>query len=163
VGLNVIHRRVHCLTAWLLDTMHTLRHRNGRPLIKVLGPPDTIDRGGTIAFVLDDPNSRRIDSEAVEMLANRAGLALRSGCFCNAGAAEAAFDLRAEQLRPWFERATTVTYDELRDGLRTSNGHVVGAVRASLGIASTFADVHSFILFLSEFLDREADEFEREV
>ncbi len=156
VGLDVIHRRVQCLTSWLLATMATLHHRNGRPLVHVLGPADTVDRGGTIAFVLDDCAGRRIDSHVVEALANRAGISLRSGCFCNPGAAEVAFGLRAEELRPWFDRPATVTYDELRDGLRGADGQMIGALRASLGIASTFSDVHQLTLLLGTLLDPRA-------
>jgi hypothetical protein len=32
-----------------------------------------------------------------------------------------------------------------------------GAVRVSLGVASTFADVHHFLLFAATFLDNEPD------
>ena len=41
VGLAAIHRRVHCLTAWLLDALTGLRHANGRPLVQILGPVTT--------------------------------------------------------------------------------------------------------------------------
>ncbi len=158
LGVDAIGRRVRCLTGWLLETVATLRHGNGRALVRVLGPTDTTDRGGTVAFVLDDCAGRRIDSAVVEALANRAGISLRSGCFCNPGAGEAAFGLGAEQLRPWFGRPAPVTYEELRDGLRTPDGHIIAAVRASLGIASTFSDVHRLAVFLSGFLDGHAED-----
>src|SRR5262249_55036939 len=48
VGLGAIHTRVMCLTEWLLGALTGLRHRNGRPLVEMLGPADTVDRGGTV-------------------------------------------------------------------------------------------------------------------
>jgi selenocysteine lyase/cysteine desulfurase len=33
IGMDTIHERVHCLTGWLLDTLLSLRHSNGMPLV----------------------------------------------------------------------------------------------------------------------------------
>ena len=41
IGVDAIHERVRCLTAWLLDAMTGLRHRTGQPVVEVLGPTDT--------------------------------------------------------------------------------------------------------------------------
>jgi len=47
IGIDKIHTRVMCLTGWLLDRLPTLKHSNGRPLIRVYGPATTEGRGGT--------------------------------------------------------------------------------------------------------------------
>ena len=58
VGLESIHRRVMCLTEWLLGAMAGLRHRNGRRVIEIHGPADGNERGGTVAFLMRDRDGR---------------------------------------------------------------------------------------------------------
>ena len=41
IGIDLIHTRVMCLTGWLIDRLLALRHSNGKPLIRLYGPPDT--------------------------------------------------------------------------------------------------------------------------
>ena len=157
VGLDAIHRRVRCLTSWLLATMATLHHRDGRPLVHVLGPADSVDRGGTIAFAC----SMTAPADASTVTSSRRW-PIAPGSRCAAAASATPVQPRLpsactpEQLRPWFARPGTVTYDELRDGLRTADGQMIGAVRASLGIASTFSDVHRLARLLGALLDRHA-------
>lgn len=153
VGIDTIHERVHCLTSWTLARMHGLRHRTGRSLVRLLGPGDTIDRGGTIAFTLRDPAGRPHDIRLVNSLAAARGLALRSGFFCNPGAGEAAFGLTARAVQPTFDRRRDFTFDELRADLREAIGEDVGALRASFGIVSDFADAWRLCQFLASFLD----------
>ena len=50
VGLDSIHRRVGCLTGWLLDALDGLRHTNGRRLVEIYGPRTVRDRGGTVTL-----------------------------------------------------------------------------------------------------------------
>src|SRR5512138_1812314 len=69
IGLDTIHRRVCCLTGWLLDNLLALRHSNGQPLIRLYGPPTTNQRGGTIQVNFFDRAGRLIDCNAVERLA----------------------------------------------------------------------------------------------
>ena len=153
-GLAAIHRRVHCLTAWLLDALTGLRHANGRPLVQILGPVTTERRGGTVTFLMRDPGGTTIDDRRVEELAGQANISLRTGCFCNPGAAEVAHGLSACQMRPWFGRDEPVTQLELRRGLRTRHGLDPSAIRVSVGVASNFADVYRFMCFVQRFADR---------
>jgi len=141
-GLTAIHHRAHCLTAWLLDALTGLRHANGRRLVQVLGPATTERRGGTVTFLMRDREGNTIDDRRVEELASRANISLRTGCFCNPGAAEVAHGLSACQMRPWFGRDEPVTQLELREGLRSQHGLVPSAIRVSVGVASDFADVY---------------------
>jgi selenocysteine lyase/cysteine desulfurase len=86
--------------------------------------------------------------------ASAAGISLRAGCFCNPGAGEWAFGLTSADVRGrWWARALG-GQRFLRKGLSTVDDYLTliglptgGAVRVSLGIASTLADVDSFLDF----------------
>jgi molybdenum cofactor sulfurtransferase len=161
IGLEVIHERVRCLTAWLLDSIAGLTHRNGRPLVGVHGPARNEGRGGTISFNLYDPDGVGLDIRRVEELANRERISLRTGCFCNPGAGESAYGLTPEQIGRYFHEEEGIGFDELRSRIRAEYGMEVGAVRVSVGVAADFADVFRFVRFLRGFLDRSAAEVGR--
>ncbi len=156
VGVEVVHERVRCLTAWLLARMEGLRHGNGRPMVRLHGPSRAEARGGTIAFNLLDPDGRAYDIRRVEELANVERISLRTGCFCNPGAGEATYGLTAEQIGSFFHLAEGMSFDDLRARIRASFGLEVGAIRVSVGIASNFADVQRFLAFAAAFRDRSA-------
>jgi selenocysteine lyase/cysteine desulfurase len=158
IGVTSIHERVSCLTAWLLDALTGLRHSNGRGLVQVHGPTDTAARGGTVTFLVRDRDGHPVDDRRVEELANRAGISLRTGCFCNPGAGEIAHRLGAETMRKWFVRDEPMSFLELRDRLFAEHALLVAAVRVSVGIATTFADVYRFMCFMQGFVDRTVDD-----
>ncbi len=158
VGRRPVHDNVSALTGWLLTQLAELRHADGRPVVQVLGPVTSEQRGGTIAMVVRDRDGIAFDGRLVETLANRQRISLRSGCFCNPGAGEAALGLCKADLAPWFGRSRTVTFDELSDGMRRDHGAVLAAVRASLGIVSDLEDVRRFLAFLEQFCDRRVGE-----
>jgi molybdenum cofactor sulfurtransferase len=161
IGFDAVHDRVQSLTAWLLDALTGLCHADGRQLVEVLGPTDTVDRGGTIAFVMRDRDGCAVDDRRVEELANPAGISLRTGCFCNPGAGEVAHHLSAREMARWFGRGEAVSFSDLREELRAEHGVLVGAIRVSVGVATSFADVYRFLCFLQGFVDRTADEIGR--
>jgi selenocysteine lyase/cysteine desulfurase len=154
IGIETIQRNVRQLTGGLLDRLGRLRHTNGRPMVRIYGPQDTRERGGTVALNLLDPDGVPVDERLVATESAAAGIALRTGCFCNPGAGEGAFEITDGQMRgspDW----GALTVDEYLDriGLRTG-----GAVRVSLGIASNQADVDSFITFVEQtYRDRPAE------
>jgi selenocysteine lyase/cysteine desulfurase len=121
-----------------------LRHPSGAPLVRVYGPPGMDARGGTIAFNVLAPSGLLLDYRRVEAEANRWLISLRSGCFCNPGASEAALGLHSNVLEPLF-----ATGRPSADAL--ARRHAFGAVRVSLGIATTPADLARFIEFLRRF------------
>jgi molybdenum cofactor sulfurtransferase len=161
VGLDVIHRRVAGLTGWLLDALCGLSHRNGRRVVQIHGPTHTVERGGTVAFSMHDRNGRPIDDLRVEELANRVNISLRTGCFCNPGAGEAAHQLAGEHMRKWFGRANPMTYLELRDRIRMEHDRFPSAIRISVGVATNFADAYRFLCFLQGFVDRSVAEIDQ--
>ena len=153
LGIGAIHERVGCLTSWALKRLHALRHRSGRPLVRILGPEDSTDRGGTIAFALLDDRGRSHDIRQVCRLAAEDGVGLRSGFFCNPGAGEVAFGLTGALLKPIFDHRHDFTFDDMRADVRRQTGNDVGALRASFGIVSDFSDAWRFARFLERFLD----------
>jgi selenocysteine lyase/cysteine desulfurase len=144
IGLDLIHQRVMCLTGWLLGRLADLRHGNGQPMARVYGPASTRDRGGTVAFNLLDPGGRIIDERAVARDTAAAGISIRTGCFCNPGAGEGAFNLtKADWRKAAPGRARTM--DQYLDLLRMPSG---GALRASVGLASNVEDLERFLAFV---------------
>ena len=141
---------MHCLTGWLLDALLSLRHAGGRPLLTVYGPVTTDGRGATIAFNIHDATGAMVEHTEVETRAAAAGISLRTGCFCNPGAGEIALGLSAGELDRCFtgsgDRMTREDFGRCLEG-----GKSPGAVRVSLGLASTFADVRTFVQFVRGF------------
>ena len=154
VGLDAIHRRVACLTGWLLDALDGLCHEGGQRLVQIHGPSTTAERGGTVAFSMYDRNGWRIDDLWVEQLACRAGISLRTGCFCNPGASEAAHQLGPEHMRKWFGHDEPMSDFDLRDRIRIEHGRLPSAIRISVGLATNFADAYRFLCFLQGFADQ---------
>ncbi|NPV87827.1 MAG: aminotransferase class V-fold PLP-dependent enzyme [Anaerolineae bacterium] len=150
IGYDIIHTRVHALCGWLLEEMTALRHPNGLPLVKIYGPESAEGRGATIAFNFFDRNGHFIDHLRVEERANRAGISLRTGCFCNPGGGETALGLSADELTTCFSLSQRMEYQDFR---RCINDKSTGAVRVSLGLASTFADAYRFMTFAAAFSD----------
>ncbi|MEP7359018.1 MAG: aminotransferase class V-fold PLP-dependent enzyme, partial [Anaerolineales bacterium] len=151
IGIELIHTRVMCLTDWLIQRLLALRHNNGRPLLRLYGPPNTQQRGGTIQMNFFDPDGRLIDCTTVERLANAECISLRAGCHCNPGAREVALGFGQAELEVCFRDKDEQTFDEF---LRVIDGKTTGALRASLGLATTFADVYKFAAFAETFVDR---------
>jgi selenocysteine lyase/cysteine desulfurase len=154
IGMDLIGRRVACLTGWLLDRLRAMRHSDGQPMVRVYGPPDLRERGGTVAFNFLDPHGGLVDERLVATESTAAGFSLRTGCFCNPGAGEGAFGIDGQSLHGssgWGIR----TVDEYLTLIGLPTG---GAVRVSFGLASTFDDVERFVAFAERtYRDRLAD------
>ncbi len=154
IGLDLIHTRVRSLTDWLLQALTALRHGSGEPIVRVYGPVDAADRGGTIALNLYDANGHFIDHRVVEQRANEANLSVRTGCFCNPGGGEVALGLSAGELSACFVNTVDrLALDEFR---RCIDDKSTGAVRVSLGLVTTFGDVYRFAEFAAGFADKTA-------
>jgi selenocysteine lyase/cysteine desulfurase len=130
IGLARIARHTKAVTARFLDGLRALGER-----VVIYGPTDAADRGGTVTF-----NLRRgadvLPYEIVEAAARERGIAVRGGCFCNPGAAEHAFHIPREAARECLRGEYSVS--RFRSCL---GNHPVGAIRASVGIASTHDDI----------------------
>jgi selenocysteine lyase/cysteine desulfurase len=158
IGVELIGRRVAMLTSWLLTCLTRLRHSSGAPMIRLYGPPSVAARGGTVTLNFTDPDGRLVDERAVARDAAAARISLRTGCFCNPGAAEAAFGLDEQRLRA--ARRALGNRDDvtLEDYLPLVGMRTGGAVRVSLGVASTLEDVEAFLDFAERtYRDRRPD------
>lgn len=162
IGMENIHERVRCLTGWLLNALLSLHHSNGTPLVEVYGPYNTDRRGGTIALNFCKPDGSVIDERVIDLRASEIRLSLRTGCFCNPGAGEAAFDLSKDTLQKIFHEKSKDTLPQLFKGegemswdqfLANLGMESAGAVRISLGLVTNFADVHRLVQFARTFLD----------
>jgi selenocysteine lyase/cysteine desulfurase len=161
IGIDLIGRRVSILTAWLLDRLGRLRHSCGAPLVRVYGPLTGVGRGGTVALNFLDAGGRVVDERAVSRDTSAAGISLRTGCFCNPGAGEAAFGLRRRDLigaRRALRGSLAGGSAAVDDYLSLVGMPSGGAVRVSLGVASTLDDVETFLDFVERtYRDRHRD------
>jgi molybdenum cofactor sulfurtransferase len=153
IGIDVIHERVLCLTGWFLDQLTALRHSNGSPVVQIYGPITTEQRGGTIAFNFFNPQGKLLDCYEQQEKTNQLTISVRSGCFCNPGVREIALGFKAEDLANYFREKERMTYDQF---VHAIDGQKAGALRISVGLATTFADVYRFMQFAHTFVDRMA-------
>lgn len=136
---RAVHVASH--TTRLVQGLQGLRHPDGRPRVCCYGVDEGAgDRGNTVAFNVLDRYGRPLPYALVEKAAAARQVALRGGCFCNPGAAEAAFgwpaDLSGACLREHRETFSVQRFSEC-----VGPDYPVGAVRASVGIATNAADV----------------------
>lgn len=135
---------VRQLTSALLSGLAALRHRNGRPIAAIYGPLTGDRRGGTVAFNLKDDRGRWIPHGLIEHRAAQRRISLRSGCFCNPGVAEAAFGFDARQAARCVKKSRGLgpTADFSIAAFARCMGNVpVGAIRASIGLATNVRDI----------------------
>jgi molybdenum cofactor sulfurtransferase len=154
LGVSLVHERVAALTGWLLESLSSLRHADGRALARIYGPLGTADRGGAIALNFSDARGNAIDHRIIEAEAGARGISLRTGCFCNPGAGEIALGISKGELATCFTSPAhqkRLTLDDFRDCIDHKS---TGAVRISLGIASDFKDAQAFVDFARDLLDR---------
>jgi selenocysteine lyase/cysteine desulfurase len=148
VGMPRLTAHVSSLTARFLREIATLRHPSGHPLVRVYGPKDMTERGGTVAFNLEDARGEAIPYDVVESRARDAGVSIRGGCFCNPGASEAAFGLQAPQITTCLDRLGD---DFTIDRFATCTGTAVGALRVSVGLANNETDIARAVDVLASF------------
>jgi len=142
---------LQALTGHLIRGLQALRHSNGAPLVTIHGPSDLRARGATVAITLRDAGGKVLPYWTFEAAARIAGLAIRGGCFCNPGCAEAAFG--------WSPATTAPCLDALGSdfsvpGFAECVGDgPVGAIRLSLGLGSLRRDVDAALTFIGGYLE----------
>jgi selenocysteine lyase/cysteine desulfurase len=154
IGLETIQTRIGCLTAWLLSELLELRHANGRPMVRIYGPANTISRGGTITLNFYDPDGHLLDYRRVEELAIARRISLRTGCFCNPGAGETAEGLTESDMLSAIAPGVDMTLPLFLQVMQHRGGKSAGAIRISLGLVSNFADVDALLEFAAGFRDQ---------
>jgi len=144
VGMDRLSAHVARLTTTLLQGLCALRHADGSPMVRVYGPTDTRDRGGTVAFNVLAKDGRVVPYWIVAERAHALGVALRGGCFCNPGAAETALGFDAAAAARCLTEGSAGGEFSIRRFAECMNHDgrtAVGAMRASLGMANNLADV----------------------
>ena len=154
IGIDTIQTRVRCLTGWLLGQLVEMRHSNGRPMVRIYGPVTTADRGGTVTMNFYDPDGHLLDYRRVEELASLERISLRTGCFCNPGAGEAAEGLTEADVVAAIEESPEMTMPRFLQIITHRGGKSAGAIRVSLGVASNVADVSRFVQFAEGLRDQ---------
>ncbi|EGX93453.1 cysteine desulfurase [Cordyceps militaris CM01] len=125
--------------------------RDGAKLVVCYGPAGVRDRGGTVCFNILDRHGVVLDERRVAAESAAAGISLRTGCFCNPGAGEAALGITGGILargRAAAAAASSSSYQDFVGALEDGGVPAVGAVRVSLGIASVAADVEYLVAFV---------------
>lgn len=154
IGIDIISERVRCLTSWLIEQLYSLKHSNGRPLVRLYGPLNTNHRGGTITFNLYDPEEHLFNYRRIEELANHEGISLRTGCFCNPGASEMAEGITPEAVELGISSVSDINFWNFMHIMQELDNKSVGAIRVSVGLATNFADVYQFWRFIIGFCDQ---------
>lgn len=153
-SMRCISAHTSALTAHLHASLSALHHASSpsSPLLTIYNDhsafADPTRQGPMIAFnVLRRDGRTLVPPAVVERAADACRIYVRSGSLCNPGGAARYLGWEASELRALYER----------DGLRCSDGNVgviagraTGVVRASLGAASTRADVDALVGFLRE-------------
>lgn len=145
-----LRARSQALTDDFLRRAATLRREDGGPLVRVYGPLDPVGRGGTVAFNVLGGEDRVIPYGEVERRARDHGVAIRGGCFCNPGAAEAAFG---------FDRFDVGRCLDALEGQfsieafqrRLGPDATVGALRLSVGAPTTYRDLDRALSLIASF------------
>jgi molybdenum cofactor sulfurtransferase len=154
IGIEAIGERVRCLTGWLIEELMALRHSNGRAMVRIYGPITTQGRGATLALNFYDPQGHLLDYRRIEELAKAERISLRTGCFCNPGSSETAEGLTEEDMLAGLGEGPGISLRAFVQLLQRRGQKSAGAIRASFGIASNFADAWRFVQFASRFRDQ---------
>jgi molybdenum cofactor sulfurtransferase len=151
IGYPLIHERVRCLTGWLLQNLREMKHSTNAPLARIFGPTHTEGRGGTVTFHLFNKDGVIIDHHFIESEAGKRNISLRTGCFCNPGAGEAALEISEQKLSACFAQHADdrLSRDDL---LACVDRKSSGAIRVSIGFVTNFADVEAFLDFAESLL-----------
>lgn len=149
IRMENISYRIKELSELFLQSLVNLMHDNGEPLIKLYGPKNTENRGGTFLINFFDRQGQQYPFQYIEQQANNEMISLRTGCFCNPGIDELNNSLSADQLKNYFTSRDQGDYDDMIKFL----GKLRGAVRISFGIATTKDDIGKFIRFAKKFLN----------
>jgi selenocysteine lyase/cysteine desulfurase len=151
IGIDDICARVSAHRARFVSQLAGLRSRSGRPLAIIYGPRSTHGCGATVAFNLTFGDGAPIPLSRVVERARNEGVSLRGGCFCNPGASEAAFCFPADATARCLETANADGFSVEKFAACLGRDTAVGAVRASMGIATNDRDIDRAISVIRSF------------
>lgn len=147
LGMPVIQKRLWCLTDYLLKELQALQHSNGKPLIHIFGPVDSVNRGSTIIMNFFDSAGEKIDVAEIEQQANKRKISIRMGCFCNPGIDEINNCITSDELSVFYSSSDETHFDKIH-----FLGKMRGAIRISLGLMTNYKDCEAYLDFCRSFL-----------
>ncbi len=154
IGIDTIQTRVQSLAGITLARLLDLRHANGRHMVRIYGPATMTARGATLTMNFYDPDGHLVDYRRVEELASERRISLRTGCFCNPGAGEAAEGLTEADMRAAMAAGPEMNLTRFVQLMQERGGKSAGAIRISFGLVSTVADAARFLGFAEELRDQ---------
>jgi len=122
VGLYKIHDRVKALADHMYYQLKSLKHSNGNPVVRVHGPQDRKDVGGTFIMNFFRADGSTIPFEEVEEKANEHKISIRSGCFCNPGIDEVNNCVTMDELAGYFTSHSNGDYKDMVNFLHKMRG-----------------------------------------
>ena len=183
VGIEQIAAQSCALARWLEKSLtalyHTAKHQT--PLCRVYGPPTTSTStttdadGNTTTSISSDNGGRKgatvmlnffdcygavISHALVRRAADKYGITVRNGCFCNLGAVQQATYATAGAEHCELDKKEKILDCGAFDSKILNKGDC-GAVRVSFGPGSTFTDAYNFYLFGKGLLNVEASVVEK--
>jgi selenocysteine lyase/cysteine desulfurase len=154
IGMQNISAHVQQLCKLFLQQLQTLKHYNGKPLIKLYGSKNTENRGATFLINFFDIKGQLYPFHFIEEKANANMISLRTGCFCNPGIDETNHCINRDQLKDYFTGRQHGDYFDMIQYLRKLRG----AVRVSFGFPTSSEDILKFIHFAKTFLNKKVPE-----
>ena len=153
LGMERVCGHVQAITSDLIDALSGMVHGNGTPVVHILGPSSSYKRGGTVAINVVDVKGAIIPPMVVERLANEQMISIRSGCFCNPGDSEILFPEAWRAMMEILDEGDPLKAREIGLG-------IAAAVRISVGIPTSDADVVRLIKFLLGFKNAHKEQFD---
>nr|XP_031838344.1 molybdenum cofactor sulfurase isoform X2 [Nomia melanderi] len=153
ITMQKISKHVFSLAQFVHNSLLTLHHNNGKPVVKLYSDTTYEDcdlQGGIVTFNLIRSSGEYIGYMEVLNMAALFKIHLRVGCFCNPGACQRHLALSNKEVLQ--------NYDEgyvCGGAADIINGRPTGAVRISFGYMSTFNDVQTLLFMIKEcFVDK---------
>ena len=148
LDMKNVNKHVWTLTKRLYKGIDELCHSTGEKVAKIYGnhvKDDPDIQGGIVAFNLRRLNGSFFGYSTVVSDASESGIHLRGGCHCNPGACFESMGISESKVRQYYDNK-----ESCGDKLDVVDGIPLGAVRASLGWASTEEDIDTFIQWIKD-------------
>ncbi|KAJ1891083.1 hypothetical protein LPJ66_007122, partial [Kickxella alabastrina] len=143
VSIDNVARHITSVTKYALAALSALRHDSGQPMCRIYGHDEGANFGPIMAFNLKDMHGQYIGYADVERLSVMAGVALRTGRFCNPGASQKWLEFTTPELMHYSSMGFVCGDDHDIIG-----GKPVGALRISFGAITSKQDIDLFAEFL---------------
>ena len=155
VQMQRISERVQGLTRYLYGALRGICHESGERVVRIFGPADRSQTGGTLIMNFFDRNGEPFPFELIEQRANEQLISIRSGCFCNPGIDEVNNCLTTQELSNYFSCREEGNYHDMIDFLNKMRG----ATRVSVGLSTHKEDLRTFLKFVERLQNVSVEEF----